>query len=240
MKRLFTLTLVMIMMSLVIVSAQQEEIRFRHPLGTNLTIFEKCRVNGAICDNTYVCNLTILSPSQTLVVDTETMTDLGVYQQFNLTEDQTEPNGEYEATVDCTNTTLSGSNTFFYEITPNGSAPVTQGQGLVLLGSVFLLIIVALFVGFLGFRSNNTTIQLSFIAFSIILSVFTLGLIVNVIQLSFGTFSEIVGNFSTVYTLFTVLLGIGAIGLIIYIIIVALNYYWALRGMKDTISIQGL
>lgn len=238
MRKHFNIALIMIMLCLVVVSAQEADIRFFHERNTNLTIFEKCRVDGFICDVSYSCDLTILDPSQVLVVDQVSMTDEGVYQTFNLTANQSEINGVHEATVDCTNTTFSGSNTFNYEITPSGSAPVTQSQSLILIAAVSLLILVSLFFGFLGFKSTNTTIMLSFISFAVLIMVFTLGLIVNVVELSFGTFLEVVGNFSTVYILFTVLLSVAALGLIMYIIVVVLNYYWTLRGMKDTISVR--
>ena len=236
-KNLLFLSIILIL-SMSTVYAQQEDIRFYHPQSTNLTIYEKCRVDGSICDSSYSCNLTILSPTQILIIDNVEMLGDGVYRNFTMTEDNQSANGIYESTVDCTNSSFSGSNTFFYEITPNGSKPIDEGQGLIILGSIFFLIIISCSIGFMGIRSANTTVSISFLAFSTLIMVFTLGLILNVIELSFGTFSDIINNYSTIYVLVTTLLIAGAIGLITYIIYVALNFYWELRGLKDNFSVK--
>lgn len=234
----YVITFLFILMSASIITAQQEDVRFYHERATNLTIFEKCRVDGGICDSSFSCSLTVLTPSQELLVNNETMIDGGVYWNFTLNESETSVNGLYESTVDCLNASNAGSDTFFYEVTPNGSAPIDQGQGLILIGSVIVLVVISLFFAFLGFRSVNVTVSISFIALSLLLVVFTLGLIVNVIELSFGTFSGVVGSYSTIFVLFTVLLSVGMLGLILYLVYIALNYYWNLRGMRDTFSID--
>lgn len=236
-KNLLFLSMILIF-SMSIVYAQQEDIRFYHPQSTNLTIYEKCRVDGSICDSSYDCNLTILSPFQVLIIDNVAMLGNGIYRNFTMTDENQSANGIYESTVDCTNGSFSGSNTFFYMITPNGSKPIDEGQGLIILGSIFFLIIISCSIGFMGIRSTNTTVSISFLAFSTLIMVFTLGLILNVIELSFGTFSDIINNYSTIYVLFTTLLIAGAIGLITYIIYVALNFYWELRGLKDNFSVK--
>ncbi len=235
-KNILFLSLI-IMISLSFVSAQQEDIRFYTEQSTNLTIYEKCRIDGSVCDSSYSCNLTILSPSQVLILDGVGMNGDGVYRNFSLFEDNQSTNGIYEATIDCSNSTLSGSNTFFYEVTPNGSKPIDEGQGLILLGSIFFLIIISCSIGFMGIKSTNTTISISFLAFSTLIMVFTLGLILNVIELSFGTFSEIIGNYSTIYILFITLITVGVVGLLVYMIYVALNFYWRMRGLKDLVTV---
>ncbi len=236
-KNLLFLSMILIL-SMSVVYAQQEDIRFYHPQSTNLTIYEKCRIDGAICDSSYDCNLTILSPTQVLIIDNVAMLGDGIYRNFTMTEENQSANGIYESTVDCTNASFSGSNTFFYEITPNGSKPIDEGQGLILLGSIFFLIIISCSVGFMGIKSTNTTVSISFLAFSTLIMVFTLGLILNVLELSFGTFSDIISNYSTIYVLFTTLLIAGAMGLIVYIIFIALNMYNRFRGLKDEFSVR--
>ncbi len=230
--------LLIVILSISVVYAQEQDIRFYHPQSTNLTIYEKCRVDGAICDSSYLCNLTILSPSQILLINNVEMLGDGIYRNFSMLEDNQSVNGIYEATIDCSNSSLSGSNTFSYEITPNGSKPIDEGQGLILLGSILFLIVISCSIGFMGIKSTNTTVSISFLAFSTLLMVFTIGLILNVLQLSFGTFSDIINNYSTIYVLFMTLLVAGAMGLIVYIIYVTLNMYWKFRGLKDNFSIQ--
>jgi len=236
-KNVLFLSLIIIF-SLSTVYAQQEDIRFYHPKDTNLTIYEKCRVNGVICDSSYECNLTVLSPLQNIIIDNVEMLGDSVYRNFTMTEENQSSNGIYESTIDCSNSSLSGSNTFFYKVTPNGSEPIDEGQGLILLGSIFFLIVMSCCIGFMGIKSTNTTVSLSLVSFSTLIMVFSLGLILNILELSLGTFSDITNNYSTIYVLFMILMVAGAIGLITYIIVVALNFYWRLRGMKDEFSVK--
>lgn len=238
MKNLSLITvLALLLFSFSLVSAQQETIRFYHPQSTNLTIFEKCRVDGAVCDSSYTCSLSVISNDNFIVVDTVTMLGTSTYRNFTLNTTQTSVNGIYEATVDCVNSTLAGSNTFFYQITPNGSVPVETGQGLVLIASITFLLMIILILCWLSFKSANVSISLAFISFAVLLMFFGIGFSLNVLQLSFGTFGDIINNFSTVYVLFTILLSVGAVGLIVYLIYVALRFYWNLRGMGDNFSI---
>lgn len=237
-KTLLAVSLLLILFCLVTVTAQEKDIRFYHEISTNLTIYETCRIDGGICDSTYNCSLSVLSPQQSLIIDNETMLGTGVYRNFSLNSTLTDPNGIYESTVDCSNSTFSGSNTFYYQVTPTGSQPIDTGQGLILAGAIAILILLSLFSGFLGFKSSNTTIMLSFLSLSILLAVFSLGFVLNIIQSSFGTFSAIIDNYSTIFIVFTVLISVGAVGLMLYIIYIALLYYWNLRGMRDTFSIN--
>ena len=235
---LFSLMFVLLF-SFTFISAQTEEPRFYHEKGTNLTIYEKCRVDGGICPASYSCFITVVSEDRSsLVTNSEAMIDGGTYWNFTLNSSQTDINGLYETTVDCSNASLAGSNTFYFEITPDGSSPIDFGQSIIFMTAIFFLIIFSTFIGYLGFRSTNTTIMLSFLSFTVILMVFTLGFILNVIELSFGTFSGIISNYSAIYILFVALVGTGMVALIIYLIVITLNYYWQLRGMKDTFSVN--
>lgn len=213
--------------------AQQEDIRFYHEAGTNLTIYEKCRIDGAKCDDTFGCTATILSPGQLLIINNETMEGPATYYNFTLNETQTVDNGIYETTVDCTNSSDSGSNTFFYEITPDGSPPIDEGQSIVILGGILLLIIIACALGWMGFRLKNGAVGLSLIAFSVLIFIFGLGMIANIFQLALGTFSGIISNYSAIYILFIILSSMGGLGLIIWLIVFALKLYWRNRGMSD-------
>lgn len=240
-KIFYVLLLVCFILNINFILAQTEdqEIRFYHEFETNLTIYETCRVEGAVCDSAFTCFLSVLDPSQNQIVENQTMLGSGSSQvNFSLNESQSNPNGIYSATVDCNNVTNAGSNTFFYQVTPDGSKPIDTGQSLVLIVAMSILIIIALAIGFLGFRSTNPTIMLSLMAFSVLLIIFALGFALNVIELSFGTFSTIISNYSSIYVLFTVLITVGAVALIIYLIVISLNYYWQMRGMKDTFGVK--
>lgn len=216
-----------------VIPAQSEDIRFYHATGTNLTIFEKCRIDGGRCDSAFVCSATVLSPEQQLIINNETMEGPGVYYNITLNETQTAINGIHETTVDCTNGTNSGSDTFFYENTPNGSAPIDEGQSILLLGGLLILAVFAISVGWVGFRLNNGAVGLILICFSVLILVFSIGMITNIFQLSFGTFGEITDNYSSVFIVFIILTTMGGLGLILWLIVFALRLYWRNRGLTD-------
>ncbi len=230
---LLIFTFIFVLLSINIVSAQQEDVRFYHQIDTNLTIFEKCRVEGAVCDSNFACAVTILSPSEQLIIDNQSMIRGNVYYNFSLNETNSDSNGVYETTVDCTNTTSSGSNTFFYQVTPNGSAPMETSQGIILFISVLMITLIAGLCVSLSFKLNNGWVSLAFLSFAVILMVFAFGMVLNVLELSFGTFSTIINNYSTLYVTFIALVSVGAIGLIVYLIKFALELYWKDRGLID-------
>ena len=220
-----------IFLSTNLISAQQEDIRFYHELGTNLTIFEKCRIDGAICDSGYTCNLSIVSTSQQLVKDNFPMIRGNVYYNGTLNITETNTNGIYEATVDCTNSTSSGSNTFFYQITPNGSPPMDTSQGIMFSLGVLLIVAIATLSAFLSYKLSNGFVSLAFISFAVMLMIFAFGMILNLFELSFGTFSTIINNYSVLYIALIGLVSVGVIGLIIYLIVFALKLYLQDRGI---------
>ena len=86
------------------------------------------------------------------------------------------------------------------------------------------------FLIYLAVKIKNLTVSLSFLSFAVILMVFGIGFSLNILENTFGTYGSIIDNYSVIYILFTVLLVVGAIGLILYLIVVALNYYWSFRG----------
>lgn len=232
------LTLFLVILSLGFVESESSEnIRFYHEFNTNLTIKEKCRVDGEICGSGFTCNLTILEPNQDYVVNTVPLIGTGTYRTFDLNESQTVPNGIYETTVDCGNSTTFGSNTFFYQITPDGSPPIDTGQSVIYTVSMVLLMLIICFLVFVSTKLKSGPVALSMLSFSVLLMVFAVGFSLNLIELSFGTFSGIINNYSTIYVLFITLIVAASIGLLLYLIFIALNFYWSMRGMEDRITI---
>ncbi|KKL96631.1 hypothetical protein LCGC14_1842560 [marine sediment metagenome] len=219
--------------------SQQEDIRFYSELNTNTTVYEKCRINGALCGADFACNLTTLYPNQSFVIDSVIMVRGITYYNLTLNKSQINVNGIYENTVDCGNTTSFGSNTFFFQITPNGSVPFDEAQGLIIIVSIFVIIIGSCFCIYLGIKIRNEVVSIILISFAVILAVFALGMTLNIIELAFGTFSGIINNYSALYILFVALVGAGVISLIVYLVKISLELYWKNRGAsKETFDEQ--
>jgi hypothetical protein len=232
-QRLFLFFLTALLLITPTIISQQEDIRFYHERETNLTIFEKCRIDGAICASDFGCNLTMLYPNQTLVIDSVPMLRGVTYFNFSINATQQEINGVYENTVDCGNESSFGSNTFFHQVTPNGSIPFDTAQGLIIVISMVIIIMVSCFSGFLGIKIRNPVVSISLISFAVLLLIFALGMTLNIMELSLGTFSGITSNYSSLYILFTVLITIGGFSLVVYLVKIALELYWDSRGIID-------
>ncbi len=224
---------ILVLLSINVISAQQEDVRFYHQINTNLTVYEKCRINGAVCGIGFKCNITVLSPSQELVIDNQGMTRGEVYYNYSIINTDVIPNGVYETTIDCTNLTDAGSNTFFYQITPNGSKPMETSQGIIAFVAIVMLTVIAIVCLSLSYKINNGWVSLAFLSFALMLMVFSFGMILNILELSFGTFGTIIGNYSVVYIVFIALVSVGVIGLIIYLIVFALKQFGKSRGLID-------
>lgn len=214
-----------------IVVAEEQEVRFNAEQNQSLDILEKCRANGFDCAASYDCNFSSILPNQSLLISQVEMDRSGAFYNVTLLPGNQTTNGVYEATVDCSNSTHAGSNTFFYRVTPDGSAPISVGQGIVLIGAIFLMIIIAWLMAFLGLKSLNNTVKLSFIIFSVLLLVFSIGFSLNTLQLFMSTSDAIASNYSTLYVLFTVLLMTGGFALILYLVYVGVQAFYANRGL---------
>ncbi len=230
---LFFICIFILALTSITAQGAEDEARFNAPINENLSVCETCRVEGAVCDASYSCNVTILYPDQTFLIDQQPMTDNGSYFCYDLNVTQTSLNGLYQSTVDCSNSTLFGSNTFFYRITPGGTPPVSDGQGLVLLGSILLMLVVSGVMIFLGFKSSQPAATLGFIGFAVLLLVFSIGFTLNVLNSFFGSSPGVTSNYSTFYRVFVIILAAGATGLVAYLIKVAFTLFNRSRGKID-------
>ncbi len=87
---------------------------------TEIDLKRACFNNGFFCDNTFVCNITIVKPDGALMVENQAMTNQSSY--FNITIDQGDNNqlGNANAIMSCNNVTTGGPETFIIEITGDG------------------------------------------------------------------------------------------------------------------------
>lgn len=143
---LFALTLFLI----VNVEAQinADDIAFYVTQGQNFTIKDTCTYNGFSCSSSFVCNLTIIKPDLTYLLEQSSMFKQGDYFNYNLNQDNSTDLGIYTKTIYCQNGTLGGQETEKYQVTTNGKAP-PEGIVLVLFSVIFFAIVFSLLFIFL-------------------------------------------------------------------------------------------
>ncbi len=66
------------------------------------------------------CDLTVLYPNGSTLVDFQTTSMSNGFASYSLNENQTETTGEYSVDLTCNDGSVSGSSQFSYEITPTG------------------------------------------------------------------------------------------------------------------------
>lgn len=119
------------------------------------------------------------------------------------------------------------------EITLDGSEGMNESQSIIVFSGIFLLMLVATVLGLVGFRFKNGAVSLALVSLSVLLFVFAVGMVANIFELSLGTFSGIINNYSTIYVLSIILVGIGGFLLVVWLINFVLQLWWKNRGITD-------
>lgn len=225
--------LLIILTILLVNIASSQEIRFTGKQNTILDIFEECEDRGFPCQADYNCNLTVRDPNQTILVSNQLMSRNDTLYNFTLGEGETKVIGTYEDTVCCANASNGGCSHFFHEITPSGSKPISSGEGSSLIGILATLIFAIIFFLVLGIFAKNIPFKIFFVGLSILLMIGTLGFGVTVMQQLFGAFTQIISSYGMFFRLLTILSGGAIVGLILYLVVVALRTFKIKRGLIE-------
>lgn len=84
-----------------------------------ISIERECFYNGALCVAAYTCTISVYDENSEVIVDNAAMTRTPAYYYYNVS--QLLDNGEYRSRATCTNGVLSGSEIFYFEVTPAGT-----------------------------------------------------------------------------------------------------------------------
>ena len=110
---------------------------------TDINIIETCSVNGFVCPEDFLCNITITDPDENLIVLNEPMTRNDTV--YNYTLILTDTLGGYPYSVDCDNVTQSGREEKVLEVTTTGREPLVKTT-IFLTIVAFLLFVLALYM----------------------------------------------------------------------------------------------
>ncbi len=138
-----------------------------------------CFNNGTFCSGSAICNLTVLYPDYTILIDKVAMENKGTYHNYTLNTTHSSTVGEHSIITSCTDGAYSGQSTFTYEITPTGQE-ITSSQGLVSIGLIMSIIFLSFIFCFYGHKFSESPklfpIALFFMCISLFLGVYTLHL----------------------------------------------------------------
>lgn len=116
---------------------------------------------------------------------------------------------------------------------PTISASLTSGEATIMFGTIFSVLISAIFFLILSIITANKTIKIFFISLSGITLVVSVGMGVSIIQQFFSGFSTLSQSYGAFYILLTILLGGAVIALIIWLVIVAFKSFNSYRGLIE-------
>ncbi len=224
---------------LALVSAQDvgddsSVIRFFGSPNDNLTIYEKCSVNGFACDSSYECNLTtIQTNNQEAIVLNQVMTRDQTIYSFLLNSTQNSNLGIYEDTVTCNNGTLAGTSTFYHRITPSGAPTIESGQGFTLVGTLILLILIVITLLIASIFIKNVPVSIFLVCLGILLMTATIGFGFTIMEEIFGLYGDLVFGYGIFYRLLVILITGFSMMLMLYLIVVGLKALQMKRGLRD-------
>jgi len=162
--------------------------------GEQVELRRECFNDGNLCDSSFGCSLSIYHPDGSIILDNVSMEHQTNEGYYNYTVGTLLFNGEYRNRMTCTDGTLSGSEVFYFDITPTGD---DRGNNLFLIFAIASGIFMVLGLIF----KNNT-----------------LGFISGALFIVTGVYSMIYGiaNLADVYTrlISFVMIGVGVLFII--------------------------
>lgn len=193
--KLFSLFLLAFLLVVTLVPAQEvisEQIQ-SFQFNTEFDLKRACFDNGFFCGTSFTCNITLVSPDGTILVDNVIMGNQNSYRNVTVPQLDNDQLGYVHAIESCSNGTLAGPDTFTVAITGDGKSFEIFPQQ-------FVIIILAIFMIFVGMLNDRVSMIKTMGA----VILFVMGVITIYPGYSFINYSNLLG-----LTLGTVFIGMG-------------------------------
>ena len=218
------LFILILLFSLTLVSAdcillkQNEIVNYR---------FRCIDVNNSYCSNSTILKLNSEYPNGSNALDNKQLTANPTY--FNITL-PTDALGIYNDIL-VSNTTNGTITEFCHEVTFTGYKLDTSKSIVLFIGlGIMLLIGIMLFT--FGIYTKGI-IKVFSLGLSILIIVFSVGYTINILNIGLGEYSTLLGSFNGLYILLIGLLSAGGIGILLFLVYAAFEYFNKQRGFKD-------
>jgi len=174
---------------------------FYVPKGENYSISFNCKIDGAICTGSSLCNISINYPNSSSLIENQPANNTGnAIYQFNLTGNQTGTVGEHKMNLVCFDGSVNGSQSVIYEVNPSGIRNTQQRTDTITRSIYFMFGIgILLFIAFL-FTTQSIPTKWTFFGVSIMFFLIAINLLFTSMQ------DEIVNSrLETFFSSFTVI-----------------------------------
>jgi hypothetical protein len=191
--------------------------------GDNFTIIQACE------DATYVTLDGVLYPDKTFheLNINMTMTGSGTFA-YNFTD--TIQSGRYD--VSETSDGCEKTFAYYFEITPSGMT-LNSNSGWGIIGSIVMMIIVALSFLFIANKSDSIGIKVTFYSLSGIFFILLILYTVVIMQQTLFGFESILSSIETFWFIVKVLIIIGILSLLIIVVMIIFKAWKIKRGYTD-------
>ena len=150
-KIIYTITTWVFVVSMLLVMTKAEDGIKSYQAGNAVDLTIQCEINETVCSNSATCNITVIRPDTSILINNLVMTNKGsgVFN-YTLPKGSTWTNGRYASNVVCSDSGVNPNVSFWFDITPSGDTN--------LIGFYFLIFLVIFFITFFGAYYENTTL----------------------------------------------------------------------------------
>ncbi len=198
MKKILFLTFILL---LIVPLASAEQI---YSLDETIDLKISCTNNETYCTTNAGCNLTIILPNNSLLIDNKPMTQNLAYFNYTLNGTIINEVGDYQNYVFCMDGGFKAFEDFIFKITKSGNES-TSSQGMIFIGIIVAIFALAFLLVQLSNHFDNT-LKFAFIGFAlfVMFSVFPLAIHFMDSSGGSGTFTSQINNVVvTVYSSYT-------------------------------------
>jgi hypothetical protein len=186
-----------------------------------------------VCNNCTYCNITSIQyPNGTLSINVATTRDKTRYT-YTLNEQNTSDTGDYKYCFDCGNGVDTAVGCLDFEVSPSGFGRIGVGGGISFLVAVLIMLIIAVTLIVVGFKSTNIAAKIGFITFAVIIFVMAILYSVVSIQQNLYGYDSMISGMESFWYVMKILAGVGFLALMVIIALVMIKYWKIKRGYVD-------
>ncbi len=222
--------LVMIVFSIILVGGISA---LTYQVDTEVDINLVC-INVGFCSSAAECNVSVFSPNGIVLLDGVQATQSASLAFFNITlnDTQTSDLGEYQVGRFCRDGSVIQIVDFTFNVTPTGK-DVDTAQGIIIIALILILIALTAFFFNAGNKTESIPFKVFLTSMGVLFLMVTTGVALNTLQQLTIISSVLSGTFLNIYRLMLILVSAGGIGLMLHIIIVAVQQFKINRGLID-------
>lgn len=228
MKNKIFILCMLVLIILPLISAEQIFSRF-----SNSNIIIVCEHSGEPCSMTAECNLSLFNQNGTILLNNVLMSRNEDNFNYSIDNSITSDIGTYSAITTCIDGDYSGITTFEILITPSGSDKINSGEGLTLVGALFIIILISIIFFVFGFKTEGGVLKIILFSVAVIFVIVAIFFTMVIVDQNLGGFSNIVSGYSTFFFIVEVVVGVLITAFLIFTIFVAFKMWQFKRGLLD-------